>query len=163
MLASAAMQKIALTIATGLGLGLLPKAPGTFGTMLAVPLFFLMASQPWWLYLISLAALIALSTWSATVAAIYWKEEDCQKIVIDEVAGYAVTMFLAPATWQYALCGFIFFRLFDITKPWPASYFDQNSHSGFGVTMDDVAAGVYACGAMHLCAYISAVAGYPWA
>ena len=156
------MRTFVLAIATGLGLGLLPKAPGTFGTLLGIPLVWLLSAQPWWLYLVSLVALIALSSWSASAATLIWQEEDCQKIVIDEVAGYATTMFLAPFIWQYVLTGFVFFRLFDITKPWPASYFDRNSHSGFGVTMDDVAAGIYACGATHLCAYLSAQAGYPW-
>jgi len=156
------MRTLAITIATGLGLGYMPKAPGTFGTLLGIPLFIGMAHLPWWLYLAVLVVLIAIASWSATITAHHYGEEDCQKIVIDEVAGYVTTLFLAPLTWQHALVGFIFFRIFDITKPWPASYFDRNSHSGFGITMDDVAAGAYACGAMHLCAYVSGVLGYPW-
>jgi phosphatidylglycerophosphatase A len=157
------MRPVILALASGFGLGYVPLAPGTFGTMLAVPLFWAMSFQPWWLYLLSLAALIALATWCSALAGAYWGQVDCQKIVIDEVAGYATTMFLAPFTWQYALAGFVFFRIFDITKPWPASYFDKQVHSGFGVVMDDVAAGAYACGATHLAAYLSALAGSPWA
>jgi len=156
------MRTVVLALASGLGLGYVPKAPGTFGTMLAVPLFWAMSFQPWWLYLVSLVALIAFASWVSSAAGVIWGEHDCQKIVIDEVAGYATTMFLAPATWQYALAGFVFFRIFDILKPWPASYFDRKVHSGFGVVMDDVAAGVYACGATHLAAYLSALAGYSW-
>jgi phosphatidylglycerophosphatase A len=156
------MRTVVVAIASGLGLGFVPKAPGTAGTLLGIPWFIAMAGQPWWLYLVSLAALVALSSWAASAAAAIWQEEDCQKIVVDEVAGYATTMFLAPLAWQYVLAGFVYFRVFDIVKPWPASYFDRHSHSGFGVTMDDVAAGVYACGAMHLTAYLCAVAGLPW-
>jgi phosphatidylglycerophosphatase A len=157
------MRPIVLAIASGLGLGYIPVAPGTFGTMLAVPLFWAMSYQPWWLYLLSLVALIALASFAAQAASVAWGETDCQKIVIDEVAGYATTMFLAPALWQYALAGFIYFRIFDIVKPWPASYFDRHVHNGFGVVMDDVAAGAYACGATHLTAYLFALGGLPWA
>jgi phosphatidylglycerophosphatase A len=156
------MRPFVLALASGFGLGYVPLAPGTFGTLLAVPLFWAMSCQPWWLYLLSVAALVALASWSAGVAGSYWGEPDSSKIVIDEVAGYVTTMFLAPATWQHALAGFVFFRMFDILKPWPSSYFDRKVHSGFGVVMDDIAAGVYGCGALHLAAYLSALAGAPW-
>jgi phosphatidylglycerophosphatase A len=146
------MRSIVLAFATGLGTGFMPIAP----------LFWAMSFQPWWLYLVSLVGLVALASFAADVASAHWKQSDCQKIVIDEVAGYLTTMFLAPARWQYALAGFVFFRLFDILKPWPSSYFDRKVHNGFGVVMDDVAAGVYACGATHLTAYLFALAEAPW-
>lgn len=156
------MRAVVLALSSGFGLGYVPVAPGTFGTLVAIPLYWAMAAQPWWLYLVSLAAVVALAVWAATEATRIHGESDCQKIVIDEIAGYATTMFLAPATWPYALAGFVLFRIFDILKPWPASYFDRHSHSGFGVVMDDVAAGAYACGALHAAAYLSALLGYPW-
>src|ERR1043166_8348457 len=110
------MRPFVLALASGLGLGYMPKAPGTFGTLLGIPLFFALSFQPWWMYLLSLAALIALASWSAHGAGIHWKQSDCQKIVIDEVAGYVTTMFLAPALWQYMLAGFVYFRIFDIDR-----------------------------------------------
>src|SRR5437868_9636079 len=106
------MRTAAIAIATGFGLGYMPKAPGTFGTLLGIPLFIGMVHLPWWAYLLVLAVVIAIASWSATITAAYYCEEDCQKIVVDEVAGYATTMFLAPLTWQHALAGFIFFRIF---------------------------------------------------
>ena len=73
----------------------------------------------------------------------FFHAADASQIVIDEVAGYLVTIALIPFTWKAAIIGFGLFRLFDIVKPWPASYFDDKVHNGFGVTMDDICAGVY--------------------
>ena len=75
---------------------------------------------------------------------------DAREIVIDELAGTFWTLLLVPHGVGWAVAGFFAFRLFDITKPWPASYFDQQVKSGFGVTMDDVVAGWYACGLLHV-------------
>jgi phosphatidylglycerophosphatase A len=157
------MKPIVLALASGLGLGYAPIAPGTFGTLIGIPLFWVLSAQPWWLYLLSLAALVAFASFAAAVACAHWGESDAPRVVIDEVAGYVTAMFLAPATWQYATAGFVLFRIFDVLKPWPSSYFDQKVSSGFGVVMDDVAAGAYACGALHLLAYLGALAGHPWA
>jgi phosphatidylglycerophosphatase A len=77
---------------------------------------------------------------------------DAREIVIDELAGTFWTLLLVPHGIGWAVGGFLAFRLFDITKPWPASYFDQQVKNGFGVTMDDVVAGWYACGLLHLVA-----------
>ena len=130
--------------ALGFGAGLAPFAPGTFGTLAAVPLFFLTASWPLPLRLGFIALFILLSFWIAHVAGKFYGESDDQHIVIDEVAGYLVTTCLAAWSWQSALIGFVFFRLFDITKPWPARYFDRRVKNGFGNVMDDVVAGGFA-------------------
>ena len=71
-------------------------------------------------------------------------------IVVDEVAGYLVTMALSSATWQAALLGFVLFRVLDVAKPWPASFFDRKVKNGFGVVMDDVMAGVWGLVAMQV-------------
>jgi phosphatidylglycerophosphatase A len=122
--------------------GFVPIAPGTAGTLGAVPLFWFMSRMPPLLYAVTVAAFIALACFSAAAAGRYWKVVDASPIVIDEVAGYLVTMAFLPWSWTTAVAGFLLFRLFDVVKPWPASYFD-GVKNGFGVVLDDVAAGVW--------------------
>ncbi len=128
--------------------GFLPVAPGTWGTLGAIPFFWALRELPLGLYLVTLVAFVALAVFAAAQAGRYWKVVDASPIVIDEVAGYLVTMALVPWSLGTAIAGFLFFRLFDVMKPWPASYFDTKVKSGFGVVMDDVAAGVWAYGAL---------------
>jgi phosphatidylglycerophosphatase A len=128
--------------------GYAPLAPGTAGTLAAVPLFWAMRDLPLGIYLVTVAALIALACYAAAAAGRYWKVVDASPIVIDEVAGYLVTMAFIPWSWGTAIAGFLFFRLFDVMKPWPASYFDRRVKNGFGVVMDDVFAGLWAWGAL---------------
>jgi phosphatidylglycerophosphatase A len=119
------------------------------GTLGAIPLFWILSRLPLPLYLVTLCAFIALAGYAAERAGPYWKTADASPIVIDEVAGYLVTMALTTWSWQSVLVGFFFFRLFDILKPWPASRLDRIKN-GFGVVMDDVAAGVYAAASLWL-------------
>jgi len=128
--------------------GYVPVAPGTAGTLGAIPLFWLVRDLPLGLYLLTTAAFIALASFAAAAAGRYWKVVDASPIVIDEVAGYLVTMAIAPWSWGGAAAGFVLFRIFDVLKPWPASYFDRQVKNGFGVVMDDVAAGVWALAAL---------------
>lgn len=122
--------------------GFAPVAPGTFGTLGAIPLYWALRGLSLPLYLITVAAFIALAIFAADVAGRYWKVVDASPIVIDEVAGYLVTMALTPWSWPAALTGFVLFRIFDVLKPWPASWFDRQKF-GWGVVLDDVAAGVW--------------------
>ncbi len=124
--------------------GYVPFAPGTAGTLGAIPLFWVMRDLPLGIYLLTVTAFVALGCYAAGAAGRYWKAPDAAPIVVDEVAGYLVTMALVPWSWQYALLGFVLFRIFDVVKPFPASYFDRKVKNGFGVVMDDVCAGVYA-------------------
>jgi phosphatidylglycerophosphatase A len=78
---------------------------------------------------------------------------DDSSIVWDELAGMLITMILVPLTWQNLLAGFLLFRLFDILKPWPISYLDKHVHGGFGIMIDDVLAGIFALGCLHLGLY----------
>lgn len=133
--------------------GFSPLAPGTVGTLGAIPLFLVLRDLPLGLYLITLAAFIALACFAAGAAGRYWKVVDASPIVIDEVAGYLVTMALVPSSLGTALAGFLFFRLFDVVKPWPANAFDRVKN-GFGVVMDDVAAGVWAFAAIALLRFL---------
>jgi phosphatidylglycerophosphatase A len=139
--------------------GFAPFAPGTVGTLGAIPLFWALRHMPLPLYLLTVVAFVALGVFAAAQAGRYWKVVDASPIVIDEVAGYLVTMALVPWSWGAAVAGFLLFRLFDVVKPWPASAFDRVK-SGFGVVMDDVAAGVWAAAVLALLqAGLRAVAG----
>ena len=133
---------MALLVATALGAGLIPKAPGTCGTLMAVPLAVLLAHLgPLWLWAGALVVSVV-GTWAAGVYCRATGKEDNQQIVIDEVAGYLVTMLLVPATALNLALGFGLFRLFDIWKPGPVRILDRRVHGGFGVMADDLAAGV---------------------
>jgi phosphatidylglycerophosphatase A len=126
--------------------GLSPVAPGTVGTVGAIPLFWLLRPLPLWLYLVTLAAFVALAIRAAAAAGVHWKTPDASPIVIDEVAGYLVTMALVPWSPGGALLGFLLFRVFDVLKPWPASALDRWK-TGAGVVADDLAAGAWAAAA----------------
>jgi len=142
----------ARVIYTGLGLGLAPKAPGTFGTLLGLPLYFLMIRWGWPLYLLGTVFICGLGLWAGNRAEFDLDRHDAPEVVIDEVAGYLVTMFLAPALPWIWVWGFVFFRLFDILKPWPVSWADRRLAGSLGVMLDDVLAGVYAWLALRLVA-----------
>lgn len=127
--------------------GYAPAAPGTFGTLGAIPLYLALSSLPVGWYLAAVLAFSALSALAAQRAGSYWGVPDASPIVIDEVAGYLLTMTLVRPSWATVVVGFLLFRVFDILKPWPASAFDRMKN-GFGVVMDDLAAGAYAWAAL---------------
>jgi phosphatidylglycerophosphatase A len=139
---------LALTWSSFFGSGYFPVAPGTAGTAAAIPLWWLLSHPlvPWWAYL----AATALVTWTGILAADragrYYGVADSGHIVIDEVAGYLITMALLPRVWWLGLVGFAFFRVTDVLKPPPARFFDVDPRwkNGKGVVLDDVFAGVWA-------------------
>lgn len=143
-----AVRAIAIVFATALGAGFSPVAPGTCGTAAAVPLFYTLAHLPPCLYLVVLAALTAAGTWAAKITGDAWGEVDDQRIVIDEVAGYLVTMAVSRPTVHALIAGFVLFRLFDILKPWPAGWADKKVKNAFGVMLDDLFAGCYGLASM---------------
>lgn len=122
--------------------GYAPVAPGTVGTLGAIPLYLALSRLPPAAYVLATAALTAVAVVAAARAGTYWQVVDASPIVIDEVVGYLVTLMLVPFSWKAVAAGFVLFRIFDVLKPWPASAFDRVK-SGFGVVMDDVAAGVW--------------------
>ena len=123
--------------------GFAPIAPGTFGTLGAVPLAWAASYLALPGQLALATAVTVLGVFAAERAARYWAVADASPIVIDEVAGYLVTMLAVPFTPGSALLGFLLFRFYDVVKPWPASRFDRMK-TGLGVMLDDVAAGAYA-------------------
>ena len=144
------MRSFVIVAATWFGTGFSPFASGTVGTLGAIPLYLALARLPLPLYLLTTVAFTLFACWIAGHGEALWGEHDSGKIVIDEVAGYLVTMIALPPSWQAVTVGFLMFRLFDILKPQPARWFDRSLKNGYGVVLDDIAAGIYACGATHL-------------
>jgi phosphatidylglycerophosphatase A len=137
------LSSLAKAIATALGAGYSPIAPGTCGTAVTVPLAFALAPLPLWQYVIVLVAITLVGIWAADRADRAWGTHDTGRIVIDEVAGYLTTMALVDrGHWIPLVVGFVVFRVLDIAKPPPIRWLDQNVGGGFGVVIDDVAAGV---------------------
>lgn len=130
-------------IALGGGLGLAPKAPGTFGTLLGIPLLFVMPSNLV-AYLLVLVALFILGVWCCDTCAKNLGVHDHPGIVWDEVVGYLITMIAVPKTLMWVIVGFMLFRFFDILKPWPISWIDKHVGGGAGIMLDDVLAAVFA-------------------
>ncbi len=140
-------------LAVGLGSGLAPKAPGTFGTLAAIPLYLLISNLASPLYLALLVAATLLGFWCCHQTSKDMGVHDHKAIVWDEFVGFWITMFAAPAGWLWILLGFILFRFFDVLKPWPISWLDKHLHGGVGIMMDDVVAGLAAFACLQALAY----------
>jgi len=133
-----------LFLAFGFGSGLAKKAPGTFGTLAAVPVYLLLIQFNAVIYgVITVISMIA-GIWICGIAADKLGEHDFGGIVWDEIAGFLVTMWFVEFSWQNVVVGFILFRIFDIVKPWPIKWVDQKVSGGFGIMLDDVLAGLLA-------------------
>jgi phosphatidylglycerophosphatase A len=140
-------------VALGFGSGLAPVAPGTAGTLAAVPLYLLLQDLPLAVYLAVVAAMLLGGVPVCGYTAGRLGVHDHPAIVWDEVVGYLVTMIAAPAGWQWVVAGFTLFRLFDILKPWPIRWFDRHVHGGVGIMLDDVIAGMFAAVVLQLLVY----------
>ena len=140
-------ETIAWIWATWFGAGCSPKMPGTVGSFFSLPLALIGCFYGVHGILISCFILFFIGWWATGIVLRSQKEQDPGFVVIDETVGQTITFILVASTelsLGLVLCGFIFFRLFDIIKIWPASYFDRSVHNAFGVMMDDVIAGIYA-------------------
>lgn len=133
-----------LLLALGFGSGLAPKAPGTFGTLAALPLFLLLQPLGWPVYAGLLLAATWLGVYLCDYAGKYLGVSDHGAIVWDEFVGLWLTLFMVPAGWLWLLYGFVLFRLFDIAKPWPIGWADRQVKGGLGVMLDDILAGLMA-------------------
>lgn len=137
------VDRLAKAIATALGAGYVPIAPGTAGTAVTIPLAWVCRSLPLWQYGVVCVAITAIAIWAADRADRAWGTHDCQKIVVDEVAGYMVTMALVDrAHWIPLLAGFVVFRILDSVKPPPVRLLEDKLPGGWGVVLDDVGAGI---------------------
>ncbi len=149
-------------IATALGAGLLPRAPGTAGSLVALlPWWFVLRELPLAWYLAVLVLGFGLGAWACGVACGRLGVHDHGALVWDEVIGMWIALILAPAssrpgTVVYMAAAFALFRLFDIWKPWPVRVADRRVHGGFGVMLDDVIAGLYALVVLQAIAHVIA-------
>jgi phosphatidylglycerophosphatase A len=141
---SCTSDKVILLFATWFGAGFIPYAPGTWGSLAALPF----AAGAYSLgFVFSCLALLIIFFFSIPVsgqASRIMKVEDPSPVVIDEVAGIFVTMFLIPVSWSTLAAGFVLFRIFDIIKPFPVGLIDKKIKGGAGIVLDDIMAGVYA-------------------
>jgi phosphatidylglycerophosphatase A len=137
-------------LATGFGVGYSPIVSGTIGTLIAIPIYYFLSEIPSPLYEITLIGFLFLSIWVADQAEIYFGKKDDSRIVIDEIIGFLVTMLWVPKTVRFVIYGFFLFRFFDILKPFPIRRIERTLKGGYGVVLDDVVAGIYACVVLHL-------------
>lgn len=146
-------QKAIKFLASGFGSGLAPIAPGTFGTLAGVPICLLCLPLPWFFRLLVVLALMALAVYVSGRAEEIYSKKDDQRIVIDEIIGFQVTMLPVTITILHLCAGFVLFRVFDILKPFPLNNL-QRLPGGWGVVLDDVGAGIYAGALMLLLVYL---------
>ena len=137
-------------LAFGFGTGLLPGAPGTWGTLAGVGLYWLLAPLALPGYLVVLGVLFGVGVWACGAVGRDLGVHDHSAIVWDEVVGYLVAMTGVPVDWRWILLGFVLFRLLDILKPWPVGYLDRHVGGGLGVMLDDLAAGLMTLVVMQL-------------
>jgi phosphatidylglycerophosphatase A len=139
-----------LLLAFGFGSGLVPKAPGTAGTLVGVALYLLMQPLSLPVYLTVLLVVAGGGILICSLASERLGVHDHSGIVLDEIAGYLLTMMFASPGWGAVIVGFLLFRVFDILKPWPVIWLDCNVKGGMGIMLDDLAAGVGAGGLLVL-------------
>ncbi len=137
-------------IGFGLGSGAMPFAPGTFGTLMAIPFYILIHFLPFYFYLFFVLCFVIASAWLCDYLSKKIQIHDHPGMCIDEFAGFFVTMIAAPFSFAWILYGFILFRVFDIWKPWPIRWLDKNVPGGIGMVLDDVVAGLFAMAIIQL-------------
>lgn len=146
-----ARDRALLAVATGLGSGYAPVAPGTAGSLVGLGLAWpLLTLLPLWGYVAAAAAVAGLGVVASARAEALLGAKDPGRIVIDEVAGMLVTLIGVPPTWPFLAAGFLLFRAFDILKPFPCRWAERRLPGGLGVMGDDLLAGAYACLLLHL-------------
>ena len=138
------IHRLTLIFATGLGTGYSPVASGTVGTVLAIPLFIILSGWGTAGVLTGLLTITVLGVPAADYVEKYTGTTDPGRVVIDEIAGFLLTMTGSPVSVRYIVAGFLLFRFFDIVKPPPIKQADRGIRGGLGVMVDDLLAGVYA-------------------
>ena len=131
-------------LSTGAFSGYVPVMPGTAGSAAGIAVFYLLSFFSIPVYFLLTALFIFLSIWSAGKAEQLFREKDPPRVVIDEIAGYLITMATFPPDWRYVFAGFVIFRIMDILKPYPANRINDRVQGGLGIVLDDVVAGLYA-------------------
>jgi phosphatidylglycerophosphatase A len=141
----------------GFGSGLAPVAPGTVGTLVGVPFFFMFSALTWPVYLLLLLVFTALAVYLAQAAERIIGKKDAPSIVIDEITGFLWTMFYTPPTVGCIVGGFLLFRFFDIVKPFPVRKLQDKLPGGYGIVGDDVMAGIYGNLTLHILIKLSVI------
>lgn len=144
---------LALLVATAGGVGYIPFAPGTFGSAVGLVLWAILPASPF-VQCVAIAAVFVVGAWSGSIAERHFGRTDPGQVVIDEVLGMLVTLFMNPVGWSGALVAFLLFRAADIVKPFPANKLER-LHGGVGVMADDAMAAVYANLAVRLGIWLS--------
>lgn len=144
------MNQLIMALATGLYVGKIGKAPGTWGSLAAFLPWFFIKDLPLPTYLLVLMVVFIVGFFVSGSAEKILDSPDAGCIVIDEILGMLITLIAAPQHPAAWILGFVLFRIFDIFKPFPVSWFDQQIHGGFGIMMDDIIAGLYALLSLHL-------------
>lgn len=130
-------------VALGFGAGLIPKAPGTFGTLVAIPLFAAMYALPLAAQLVFVAALFVLGVACCARAGTALGVADHGALVWDEIVAFLLVLVTTPRGWSWWIAAFVLFRFFDIVKPWPIRQIERVVKGGVGVMLDDVIAAVF--------------------
>ena len=141
--------------AFGFGSGLSPRAPGTVGTLAAVPIYWFLADTGLIVYTLIVLVSAVVGVYICGAASRQLKTHDHPGIVWDEFVGFWITMWAVPVSIPWLVAGFVVFRVFDIAKPWPISVLDKRVHGGLGIMIDDVVAGLAACGTLHLALWMA--------
>ena len=141
-------------LSLGFGSGLAPVAPGTFGTLAAIPLYLLIAQLALPYYLATVALGFAVGVYLCGYTSATLGVHDHGGIVWDEFVGFWITMTAVPVNWQWIVAGFVLFRIFDIVKPWPVKIADTKMTGGFGIMVDDALAGLYALGCLQIALHL---------
>jgi phosphatidylglycerophosphatase A len=150
-------ERAVLFVATGFFIGSIPLAPGTFGSLIGLPVCFLLSRLNFLQSVVWILILILFAIAIASAAEKILKQKDPGQIVIDEIAGLAVTLAGLPFNLKTVLAGFIIFRAFDILKPFPIRLLEKRVAGGAGVVLDDVLAGVYANLGVRFAIYITGI------
>jgi len=145
------IKRLGLAIATVGGIGYAPVAPGTFGSAAGLLVWWLLPASPA-VQAVAIVATFVIGSWAGSVAERHFGRTDPGQVVIDEVMGMLITLFLNPVGWVGALSAFLLFRVFDVIKPYPANKLEQ-LHGGVGVMADDGMAAIYANLALRLGLY----------
>lgn len=150
-------ERAVLFMATGFCIGTVPFAPGTLGSLIGLPICYLIFRLNIVLSVLSAILFVLFAIWTASAAEKILKEKDPGKIVIDEIAGIIVTFVGLPFTLETVISGFVIFRVFDILKPFPIRMLERNVSGGTGVVLDDVLAGIYSNLILRLAFYIAGI------
>jgi phosphatidylglycerophosphatase A len=142
-------------LSLGLGSGLAPKAPGTFGTVAALIIYYFLLmdlSLPAYGAVVTVSVVVGIYLCGYTAKAMGL--HDAPAIVWDEFAGLWIALICVPQGLHWLALGFVLFRFFDILKPWPISWLDKHVHGGLGIMIDDVVAGVFAWLSLHFIIFL---------